>query len=359
MIRARSARWMALALLLPLAPSTASAQLDPGQQAIAAGQEFLDRYVADDGRVVRRDQGDDTVSEGQAYGMLIAVGVGDEATFDRIWQWTRDNLQRADGLFAWRWAEGRVADRQPATDADLAIASALALAGERFSDHGDVLDARRVAEAVIDHESVATSDGTLLVAGPWAATSRTVNPSYFMTNAMSRLLWATNDWEWSSVASTSRHVIDGLTDTYPHLPPDWAIVGGRTTEATATSSPDGRSARYAYDAVRVFVQLAVDCNSSAQAIAARGWSFFQHIKPADLAAEYTLDGRPLTSYSHPAALVAAAATAEAAGRSEASESLLDAATSLDDDYPTYYGSAWIALGRLWLDTSRLGGCRPS
>ena len=37
------------------------------------------------GRVVRLDQGNDTVSEGQAYGMLIAVAVDDE----------RDALRRA------------------------------------------------------------------------------------------------------------------------------------------------------------------------------------------------------------------------------------------------------------------------
>ena len=43
-----------------------------------AGQKFLDDYVEPDGRVVRRDEGGDVVSEGQAYGMLIAVAVGDE-----------------------------------------------------------------------------------------------------------------------------------------------------------------------------------------------------------------------------------------------------------------------------------------
>ena len=42
-----------------------------------AGQKFLDEYVEPDGRVVRHDEGGDVVSEGQAYGMLIAVAVGD------------------------------------------------------------------------------------------------------------------------------------------------------------------------------------------------------------------------------------------------------------------------------------------
>ena len=63
-----------------------------------AGQKFLDDYVETDGRVVRRDEGGDVVSEGQAYGMLIAAAVGDETRFRSIWKWTKTHLRRADGL---------------------------------------------------------------------------------------------------------------------------------------------------------------------------------------------------------------------------------------------------------------------
>lgn len=85
-------------------PSAGSARTAAEQ-----GEQFLSEWV-EDGRVVRRDQGGDTVSEGQAYGMLIAVAVGDEKTFDQIWSWTKKNLVRDDGLLAWRWDEGRVVD---------------------------------------------------------------------------------------------------------------------------------------------------------------------------------------------------------------------------------------------------------
>ena len=62
-----------------------------------AGQMFLDQYVEPDGRVVRRDEGGDVVSEGQAYGMLIAVAVGHETRFRSIWEWTNTHLRLADG----------------------------------------------------------------------------------------------------------------------------------------------------------------------------------------------------------------------------------------------------------------------
>ena len=54
------------------------------------------------------------------------------------------------------------------------------------------------------------------------------------------------------------------------------------------------------------------------------------------------------------ALVAAAAAADAAGRrARRRQRLLDAAEALDRGSPTYYGAAWVALGRIMLDTDAL------
>ncbi len=49
--------------------------------AAEAGRAFLTGYVRENGRVVRTDQGGDTVSEGQAYAMLVAVALGDADNF--------------------------------------------------------------------------------------------------------------------------------------------------------------------------------------------------------------------------------------------------------------------------------------
>ncbi|MBV8429650.1 MAG: hypothetical protein JO244_00690, partial [Solirubrobacterales bacterium] len=56
--------------------STSSFHAQYEQRAVPAAQHFLDRYVLPDGRVERIDQGGDTVGEGQAYGMLLAAGIG-------------------------------------------------------------------------------------------------------------------------------------------------------------------------------------------------------------------------------------------------------------------------------------------
>jgi len=92
----------------------------------AAARTFLARYVTRDGAVVRRDQGSDVVSEGQAYALLLASIAGDQPAFERVWRWTHAHLLGSDGLLASRAAkDGRVLDRNAASDADLLAAWAL------------------------------------------------------------------------------------------------------------------------------------------------------------------------------------------------------------------------------------------
>jgi endoglucanase len=330
---------------------------DPPQEARQAGARFLATYVQDDGRVVRTDQGGDTVSEGQAYGMLIAAGVGDESRFRMLWDWTREHLQRPDHLLAWRWADGAVVDPTPAADADLVAAGALALAGERFGAADLVAAARELGGAVLDGETVAVGSWQVLLAGPWAASERVVNPSYFAVGLMSQLYQATGDQRWQPVAATARRLLDDLTAAAPSLVPDWAAVAEGGGGVAARAAPSGGDVVSGFEAGRAYVQLAVDCDARGAAIAARAWPFFRTEMDATINAAYRLDGSPATTATHPLALVAAAASADAAGDGAAADELLDRASDLDRTTPTYYGAAWLAIGRLWLDTSDLGGCR--
>ena len=103
--------------------------------------------------MIRHDQGGDIVSEGQAYGMLIAELAGDSATTQRIWSWTQQHLQRPDGLLSYHAnGDGAVLDPQSASDADTLIAFALL----RYSGaDSDSLHAagKQVAAAVLAHET--------------------------------------------------------------------------------------------------------------------------------------------------------------------------------------------------------------
>jgi endo-1,4-beta-D-glucanase Y len=330
---------------------------DPPQEARQAADHFLTTYVQPDGRVVRADQDGDTVSEGQAYGMLIAAGIGDEARFRAVWDWTREHLQRPDHLLAWRWDDGAVVDATPAADADLVAAGALALAGQRFGDRQFIASARQLGDAVLAGETVTVGSWQVLLAGPWAAAERVVNPSYFAVGLMSLQYDATGDQRWQPVAATARRLLDEMTATAPSLVPDWAAVAADGSGVTARPPPSGGDVTSGFEAGRAYVQLAVDCDARGPAIVARAWPFWRAEAQGTINAAYRLDGSPATTATHPLAVVAAAAAADAAGDDATADELLDRASDLDRRTPTYYGAAWVAIGRLWLDTPDLGGCR--
>src|SRR5271165_151347 len=136
--------------------------------AARATRGFLSRYVEADGRVVRRDQGGDSVSEGQAYGLLLAQSVGDHRAFARIWEWTRTHLQSQDGLLAYLSdGAGAVRDPTPASDADVLAAWALSMASGPDASYYHA-QARRLAGAVLVGETAARGGLLMLAAGPWA-----------------------------------------------------------------------------------------------------------------------------------------------------------------------------------------------
>ena len=324
-------------------------------RAAASSRRFLDHYVDADGRVVRHDQGGDTVSEGQAYALTIAAAIGDEVTFRQVWSWTQRELRRHDGLFAWRWAAGDVIDDDPAADADLLIAGALSLAARRFEDQTLADAASVTSDAILEHETAQIGGRRVLTAGPWAVDRRVINPSYSVIPVMSQLR-SDGEVAWASVAASSRLAIDQLTQTAPHLPPDWATVA-TDADGDVRATPMGQPPRYGWEAVRLSVQLAADCDASGRRIAARMWPFFR--SQDVVATVYELDGTVVDSSTHAAAIVGAAGSASAAGDDESAAELLDRASSWDVEHPTYYGGAWVALGRLWLTTPLLGGCARS
>lgn len=304
---------------------------------------FFDRYLDGDGRVVRRDQGDDTVSEGQAYGMLLAVAAGDRERFERIWSWTGAHLLRPDGLLSWHWSGGRVVDASPASDADVDAARALVLAGRRFGAPDLTAAGARMAAAVLEHETLRAGDHLVLVAGPWAVERRIANPSYFAPCAFADLMEATGDGRWGELRDSSYRLVEGLL-AGGRLPPDWASVGedGALRPIGPPGAPGGPP-RYGLDAVRLPFRLSEPCGGAGARLAARMWAHLDRSAGRGGAIAYDLDGRRVDGSDHPAALVGTAAAARAAGDHEASDSLIERAAELHGRHPTYYGGAWLAL----------------
>jgi endoglucanase len=327
----------------------------PSQRALARhdAAAFLDRFVEPNGRVVRRDQGGDTVSEGQAYAMELAVAIGDKKTFGRVWRWTRGHLQRSDGLLAWHWVQGRVTDQQPAADADLDAARALALAARRFRRPALAAEARRMGRTLRATETVNTPAGGALVAGPWARSEGVVNPSYADPRAFTVLAQLGDRASWRRLARASTRMV-AATSGRRSLPPDWARVSGRDAVASSAPGQPGPPS-YSWDAVRVPIRFAAACSADRRRIAASLWPRLRR-QPGVL--PRALDGAPLSgAHDSSVGFAAAAAAAAASGKRATARNLLDQASALERDHPTYYGSALVALTRVSVMTHMLDRCR--
>jgi endoglucanase len=357
----------ALGAAVPVAPSHGAASGAASEQAGTtrvgdrsratertrqAARDFLDRYVEADGRVVRHDQGGDSVSEGQSYALLLAEVVGDDAAFDRIWRWTDAHLRRPDGLLATQTdAAGTVTDDDSASDADLVVAWALLRSrGPARAEHQ--MAGLGLAAAVLEHETRTLPDGRhVLAAGTWATGEPiTVNPSYWAFPAYRQLATLTGDPRWTALGDDGLSLLRELT-TSATLPPDWARIDAGVI--TPTPSPSGQvpQVRYSLDAQRALVWAAT-ADDDTHTVAAEAWPVLRGPERPSAAA---LDprGEVLVADQHPLALIAAAAAASAADHPAEMRRLLARADRLDAAQPSYYGAAWVALGRALLTTHLL------
>ncbi|MBS1885913.1 MAG: glycoside hydrolase [Actinobacteria bacterium] len=316
----------------------------------AAASAFGSEYVQPGGRVSRVDQGGDTVSEGQAYGMLIAAANGESERFASVWGWARENLRQPNGLLAWHWENGQVVATQSAADADLDAAWALLVASRRFGSARYRAEGLALAHAILEHETVSLDGRSLLVAGDWATTfPAIVDPSYFAPAAVEALGRASGDPRWAQLAETSREVLAQLTSRPTGLPPDWAVVESDGTARPTPPPGKGGEALFGYDAVRVPLWEAASCVAGDRGVAARAAPFLGRALRRAPAATYSLGGEPHGGPPGAPIMVAAAAASAAAGEPAASQEWLARAGAAVESDPTYYGGALVALARAALE----------
>ncbi len=248
-MRARSAlliqRLLALAAAC-LALSACAADAD--------WETFKQRFLEPDGRIVDTGQARISHSEGQGFAMLFAVHYADRASFDRMWQWTRKNLQvRDDALLAWKWQpQGGVTDRNNAADGDLLVAWALLRGAEKWSHAEYRAAATRIAEDVRKKSMRRSTHGLVLLPGQEGfdkAEGLTLNLSYWVYPALRELARADPAPEWEELARNGIAILQYSYFGRWRLPPDWLKLGERV--AAAGPPPE----RFGFDAMRIPIYL--------------------------------------------------------------------------------------------------------
>jgi endoglucanase len=226
-----------------------------GVAANADWEQFLRRHVHLEGRVIDDGAGGISHSEGQGFGMLMAIHFEDRESFDRLFRWTRKNLMvRDDGLLAWRWVpQLEVTDRNNATDGDILVAWALMRAGTRWNSR-EYLDAgitlaRTVREKLIRR----TPKGVVILPGMQGFEHNetlVLNLSYWVFPAFTEFSRTERSPVWAELIQNGYRLLAEARFGRWGLPPDWL----RQSEGKLTL-PDDKDPRYGYDAIRIPLYL--------------------------------------------------------------------------------------------------------
>jgi endo-1,4-beta-D-glucanase Y len=343
---------------------------------LAAFDAYRDEIVTADGargflRPRRPDTPDgvpnSTVSEGVAYGMLIAVMLDEQALFDAFFGYALE-FANDNGFMCWYVSPDgeRALGTGAASDADEDIAWALVMAhrqwggrgalGESYLDH-----ARRQIDRIwqfqVDHDHF---PHLFKPGDEWRPD--VFNPSYFAPNQY-RLFGEVsgNVADWQAVVDRGYEVVaaslneaSGNRDN--GLVPAWCDTRGTPVEAFP-----GAETNYQTDSARLPFRLGQDFayyrEPRARAYVAKTSAFFAALGADAIGDGYHTDGRPCpdrkTPQPNPGSAVFVAGAAVGAMHSPAYQSFLDAAyarlrTGRLLARSRYYNRSWTVLGLLML-----------
>lgn len=210
---------------------------------------------------IRFDDPAYTVSEGIAYGMLLSAYANDQELFDGLWSYYQIN-SNSNGVMNWKILGCTTVEGfGGATDAEIDVAIALIIAGNRFGNNSGVNyhnDAETLIAAIKEHE-VESGTFVLKPGDSWGGSQNT-NPSYLAPGYFKVYGEFTNDQTfWNNVANKSYQILNAnlsVNNAVDCLVSDWCKADGSYSDIVPWAYESGRT--YYYDAARTPWRIATD-----------------------------------------------------------------------------------------------------
>ena len=194
---------------------------------------FLQNCGADI-RVRYPESGDDTRSEGVGYGMVIAAYMGDQPTFNGLWNYYKRSSPADTGLMHWRRdgcnAGGGGGDTGSASDADIDAAFGLVVAADQWGANagpapGYGPESSRLVAAIRTRLFQGGCNGILL-AGTQFADCGCINPSYIPPGYYPAFGAADQAGFWTTARTASYTYFNLVNNNTTGLVPAWSASNG-------------------------------------------------------------------------------------------------------------------------------------
>jgi endo-1,4-beta-D-glucanase Y len=204
-------------------------------------------------KVTRPENGNDTVSEGIGYGMLIGVFMNDEPMFDALWSYAKSHFD-GNGLMTWCQGTGQTGSCNSsgsATDGDEDMAYALLMASKQWSGGTYASDAATLIGNIYTHEV----SGNILLPGDSFGSSglNELDPSYFAPSYYRAFAGVDSGHDWMDVLNECYTILanaqggDGLVPNWVNQSGTGVTVGGAVVDPY-----------FGYDACRIPFRIAMD-----------------------------------------------------------------------------------------------------
>jgi len=277
----------------------------------------------------------DVRTEGQSYGMMIAVQLNQQEEFNRIWKWTKTYMFHREGKLAGYYAwhcrtDGTQIHAGPAPDGEEWFVMSLFFAAHRWDNGDGIFNYEGEAQTLLRHmlhngESGPDSGAPMfdreqkqIVFVPNGPGSRFTDPSYHLPAFYE--LWA----RWAAdpadretlatVALTSRQLFKRAAHPQTGLMPDYTSFDGKPMAVHGHEN-------FLFDAYRTIGNVALDYSwfgrDAWQVKQSNRVLAFLAAQGPDCANNFTLDGKPLTKAFSPGLFAMAAVGALAADTPDA------------------------------------------
>jgi endoglucanase len=232
--------------------------------------------------------------------MILAASLNDQETFDGLWEFTSNALNR-NGLPDWEMSPtGQIWGNGSATDADMDIALGLLMAFDVWGSLGYQTAAVQLINNIMDSDVDAAT--LMLKPGDSWESNCPYNPSYFSPAHMFLFQQVTGDDSWTSV------IDNGYTMLYSGcaaeakadsgLVPDWTNSLTSCTPGTKDVQDMDNGADYYYDALRTPWRLSLhaawNCDSRALSWTSNMADFFNEAGVYGLDQGFRLDGSSIS-----------------------------------------------------------------
>lgn len=283
-----------------------------------AANEAIYRLVGTDEAFIDAVDSKDIRSEGQSYGMTIAVMMDRQDVFDKLWKFAKNKMQQKSGdlkgYFAWQLSDESpysVKDPNPAPDGEEYFVSSLYLAWKRWGNkstvQGNIFNYQEQADSLLRYMTKPKTNSMLplivpdrkqIVFSPAQVSDPYTDPSYHIPGFYRM---------WAEYASHSNQLFKDMADT------SWAFfkrAGHQTTGlmseyATFDGQPketsfNSKSHIFGPDACRVGMNIGFSYawfldDPWAVTQSKRMLGFFAS-QSGGYKSEYTLDGTPKSDY---------------------------------------------------------------